>query len=117
MALERQAFRAAWPISPKSRMRILRRLDKLSRSGKASTRERIMALRTILAADSLNLRQQSIDLARERLDRDGDAGDAPTAADVVRDLIAAARRYEQREREGGDRPGAGSVPDGPGPVQ
>jgi hypothetical protein len=71
--LEERAIRERWPMSEPVRVAILRRLAGIldvetEEGAKAKLRHVIQAARTLIAADSLNLRQQLVDLAREKLD-------------------------------------------------
>jgi hypothetical protein len=116
LQLLQQALRGDWPIAPQTRHWILRELGNLVETSK-SRRTQLMALRTLMAASGLNIRQQAVDLAREKFEYERGGNDTPTAADAVREMMAAAQRYEREHPDAGDRGGTGEVPEGPGAVQ
>lgn len=118
LGLFQQALRADWPLSPQTRNWMLREIGKLATSCK-SKRTRLIAFKTLLATSSLNIRQQTLDLARDKFEAERDQSDAPSAVDVVKEMQASAERYERDRPDSTatDRGGAGEVPDGPEPVQ
>lgn len=99
MALVRQALRQDWPVAPEiKRMMLQRMIDYVDRDHEdgatAPDRTVIMAARTIATFCGLTLRQQALDLAREKLDGEtsGDLGPAGLVEE-------AERRAEERRRE------------------
>lgn len=95
----RGALRQDWPIPPDVKKRILQRIvnfldpDTIE-GGTASGRTVLMAARTLAAYCDLVIRQQAVDLAREKHEGKNDRD--VTLADVVR---AAEARAEERKRE------------------
>ncbi len=98
LKLERQALNQHWGVSPEIRRTILQRLvDYLDREceegATASDRTILMAARTFALFMRLDLGQQALDLAREKID--GAKSEVSLA-----DLVAAAEaRAEDRRRE------------------
>ena len=98
LALTRQAIRAGWPIPPSVQTKVIQRIvDYLDRDhldgGTCSDRTVLMAARTLAAFCGLNLKQQAIDLARQKLDG------KPTQITLA-DLVANAEaKAEKRLRE------------------
>jgi hypothetical protein len=98
MRLTRQALRQDWPTSTKVKQTILETLtDYLVSSSKrgrqATDRNVIMAARTLAAFCGLTLRQQALDLRREK--QEGKTSDLSLA-----DLVGEAeQRAEQRRNE------------------
>jgi hypothetical protein len=98
MALVRQALRQDWPIPPAVKQRLLQRLvdycDRETPEGAVATdRTVLLAARCIAAYCALTLKQQALDLAREKLE--GRKSETDLA-----DLVAEAeQRAEARERE------------------
>jgi hypothetical protein len=96
--LFRRALRQDWPIPPEVKRTLLQRAidiaDPNTDEGKlAPKRTVIAALKVIALYCGLSLKQQSIDLERERLDLDRGSGTA-TLADLVAEAEAAAENYQ-----------------------
>jgi hypothetical protein len=116
MADVRRACRQDWPISASVQIQTIQRMadlidpDFIHADGrKPSARTRIAAARTLGALGSLSLRQQALDLERDRLD--GPAASGKTLVDLVAEAEAIAEEFD-RERGSGATPGpaAGPVP-------
>lgn len=134
LATFRRALRQDWPIPPNVKQMLIERMVDLvdpvavdPKTGKA--RKKSVPHRTVIAAakvlavyGNLSVKQQALDLGRDRLELGADNAPTglPTAQDVVRDMQAAAERYEHEhpdEPPPGDRPGDGEVPGEAGEVQ
>lgn len=113
LRLIRGALRQDWPIPPAVKAKILQRLvDYLDRDhlegATASDRHVLMAARTLAVFLGLTVRQQSLDLAREKFEgRQSEIN----PADLVRE---AERRAEERIRGRENEDGRPAVDDDPG---
>ncbi len=98
-----RALRADWPIPDSIRRTLLQQVIDLvdpetERGAKASPRLKLSALKVLQQFNSLSLRQQAVDLAREQLELRKGTGKAETLADLVAEAEAAAESYQPEER-------------------
>lgn len=98
MRLVRRAIRQDWPVSAKIQEDTIRTLSRYvdpddDQCRTAQDRYVIAAAKTLIAAAGVNLKQQALDLAREKAE--GKGSEVPLA-DLVKD---AERRAEERRRE------------------
>ena len=104
LRLIRGAIRQDWPIPPAVQAKILKRLVEYldldqEEGATAPDRTVLMAARTVAAFGALALKQQALDLQREKLD--GKHKDQLTLADAVADAERlATERLNERASEG-----------------
>lgn len=112
LQLEEQALRNDWPIPPAVKRQVLQRLiDYLDRDcdegATAPDRVVIAAARVLAQFGGLSLRQASLDLEREKLDRGEKTG---TLADLVAEAEKRAEALDRERRAGTTDGTAGAVP-------
>ena len=111
LAMQARALREDWAMGPGVRADVLKRAYTLAKkTGKnADGRVTVAAMRVLIAAGGLNIRQQLLDLRREELARNHNDAALPPAKDLVAEMLAEAEAYERDH--GGDQERAGEVPE------
>lgn len=119
MADVRRAVRQDWPIPADVQVRVIQHLVDLidpeyihADGRRPSARTRISAARTLGALSSLALRQQALDLARDK--RDG-TGQGRTLADLVEEAERLAEEFDRARDPAAAGDVGGGSPDGPAP--
>jgi hypothetical protein len=85
LRLVARAIREEWPIPPEARPELVNEALRAMRGASAllDGRTLIASMRVILAANAQNLQGEALELQREKLARETDAGGAATVADAM----------------------------------